>query len=169
MVQRAVRQEVSKLSPVSPSAKSTPPPRKNSKSRGKDRSSSKNRKQQRRRDSSQDARNQRSSSPAAKNAQGRRNQSRTPGLGLDQPDDPDFNPKLYVKTGWNPPREDPDLEENLYKIRQELLENFNQTPPRWTNNLTSDERRGLRELKENPTVRVLATDKNLEPALVATD
>ena len=87
----------------------------------------------------------------------------------DQPDDPDFNPKLYVKTGWNPPREDPDLEENLYKIRQELLENFNQTTPRWTNNLTSDERRGLGELKENPTVRVFATDKNLGPALVSTD
>ena len=68
----------------------------------------------------------------------------------DQPDDPDFNPKLYVKTGWNPPQEDPDLEENLYKIRQELLENFNQTLPHWTNNLTSVERRGLRELKENP-------------------
>ena len=87
----------------------------------------------------------------------------------DQPDDPGFNPKLYVKTGWNPPREDPDLEENLYKIHQELLENFNQTPPRWTNNLTFDERRGLRELKENPTVCVLATDKNLGPALVSTD
>lgn len=87
----------------------------------------------------------------------------------DQPDDPDFNPKLYVKTGWNPPREDPDLEENLYKIRLELLETFNQTPPRWTNNLTFGERRGLRELKENPTVRVSATDKNLGPALVSTD
>ena len=87
----------------------------------------------------------------------------------DQPDDPDFNPKLYVKTGWNPPGEDPDLEENLYKIRQELLKNFNQTPPRWTNNLTFDEWRGLHELKENPTVRVLTTDKNLGPALVSTD
>ena len=87
----------------------------------------------------------------------------------DQLADPDFNPKLYVKTGWNPPREDPDLEENLHKIRQELLENFNQNPPRWTNNLTFEEWRGLRELKENPTVRVLATDKNLGPALVSTE
>ena len=87
----------------------------------------------------------------------------------DQPDDPDFNPKLYVKTGWNPPQEDPDLEENLHKIRQELLENFNQNPPRWTNNLTFEEQSGLRELKENPTVRVLATDKNLGPALVSTE
>ena len=55
LLQRAVRQEVSKLSPVSPSGKTTPPPQKNSKSRGKDRSSSKNRKQQRRRAPSQDA------------------------------------------------------------------------------------------------------------------
>ena len=76
MVQRAVRQEVSKLSPVSPSGKTTPPPPKNSKSHGKDRSSSKNRKQQRCRDYSQDARNQRSSSPAAKNARGRRSRSK---------------------------------------------------------------------------------------------
>ena len=39
MVQRALRQEVSKFSPVSRSGKTTPLPRKNSKSRGKDRSS----------------------------------------------------------------------------------------------------------------------------------
>ena len=43
-----------------------------------------------------------------------------------KPDDPDFNPKLYVKSGWNPPREDPNLEESLYNIRQDLLESFNQ-------------------------------------------
>ena len=79
----------------------------------------------------------------------------------DQPNDPGFNPKLYVKSGWNPPREDPDL--------GELLENFNQNPPRWTNNLTFEERNGLRELKEDPTVRVSATDKNLGPALVSTE
>ena len=35
-----------------------------------------------------------------------------------QPEDPDFNPKLYVQSGWNPPREDPDLEEDLYALRQ---------------------------------------------------
>lgn len=29
----------------------------------------------------------------------------------DKPEDPDFNPKLYVKSNWNPPREDPVLEE----------------------------------------------------------
>ena len=39
----------------------------------------------------------------------------------DQPDDPDFNPKLYVKSVWNLPQDDPDLEETLYHMRQELL------------------------------------------------
>ena len=86
-----------------------------------------------------------------------------------QPDDPDFNPKVYVKSGWNPPREDPNLEERLYSIREDLLENFNKNKPRWKNNLSSEERSGLREIKENPTVRVLATDKNLGPALISTE
>ena len=35
--------------------------------------------------------------------------------------------------------------------------------------MTLEERKGLRDLKENPTVRVLATDKNLGPALVSTE
>jgi len=76
MVQRAVRQEVSKLNPASPPGNTAPPPRKNSKSRGKNRSSSRNRKQQRRQDSSQDARNPRNPSPAAKSAQGRQSRSK---------------------------------------------------------------------------------------------
>lgn len=87
----------------------------------------------------------------------------------DKPDDPDFHPKLYVKSGWNPPREDPDLEENLYKIRQELLTNLSDNRPLWKNNLSREERSGLREIKEDPSVRVLATDKNLGPALVSTE
>lgn len=86
-----------------------------------------------------------------------------------QSEDPDFNPKLYVKSGWNPPRENPDLEDNLYKLRRELLEDFQKNFPRWKNNLSREERSGLRELKANPTVRVLATDKNLGPALVSAE
>ena len=54
-------------------------------------------------------------------------------------------------------------------LAKELLENFHQNSPRWKSNLTTEERTGLRDLKENPTVRVLATDKNLGPALVTTD
>lgn len=61
MVKRAVQNEVSKLSSVSPPGK-TKPPRKKSKNRGNEQPSSKNR-SQRRRDPSQDARSQRKSSP----------------------------------------------------------------------------------------------------------
>ena len=37
-----------------------------------------------------------------------------------QPDDPDFNLRLFVKSEWNPPREDPHLEDSLYHIREKL-------------------------------------------------
>lgn len=73
MVDRAVRQEVSKLCPIPPPGKITQPPRKSSKSRGKDRSTTKNGKH-RRRNPSHDARN--NSSPPAKGAQGRRSRSK---------------------------------------------------------------------------------------------
>ena len=35
--------------------------------------------------------------------------------------------------------------------------------------MSSEERSGLREIKEDPTVRVLATDENLGPALISTE
>ena len=74
-----------------------------------------------------------------------------------------------MKSNWNPPQEDPDLEENLYKIRRELLTNFSNNRPRWKPNLSHEELCGLRDLKDDPSVRVLATDKNLGPALVSTE
>ena len=51
------------------------------------------------------------------------------------------------------------------------MENFNKNKPRWKNNLSSDEGSGLRQIKENPTVRVrvLATKKNPGPALISTE
>ena len=48
------------------------------------------------------------------------------------------------------------------------MESFNPNKPRWRNNLSSEERSALHEIKEDPTVRVLATDKNLGPALIST-
>ena len=66
-----------------------------------------------------------------------------------QPDDPDFNPKLYVKSGWNSPWRDCNLEDSLYNIRQDLLENFNKNKPRWRNNQSPEEQGGLREIKED--------------------
>ena len=72
-----------------------------------------------------------------------------------------------MKSNCNPPCEDPDLEENLYKICQELLTNFSDNYPQWKPNLSCEELCGLRDLKDDPSVCVLATDKNLGPALVS--
>ena len=85
------------------------------------------------------------------------------------PPDKDFNPRLYVPTGWNPPRENPDLEDTLFALPKELLKNIVAGKPHWKNNLTKHEREELSELKSNPNIKILPTDKNLGPALVSTD
>ena len=77
-----------------------------------------------------------------------------------KPDDSDFNPKLYVKSGWNPPWKDCNLESSLYNILQDLLENFNKNKSRWRNNLSSEEQSRVREIKEDPTVRVPSSLQN---------
>ena len=87
----------------------------------------------------------------------------------DQPQDPDFNPRLYVPTGWNPPRQNPELEDKLFLLHETLRRNFSESKPRWKDNLTRQERTELKELKNNQAVRVLPTDKNLGPALLSTD
>ena len=76
---------------------------------------------------------------------------------------------LYVPTGWNPPRENPELEDKLFAVRQELRENIAVNIPHWKNNLSKQEREELRELKSNPNITVLPADKNLGPSLLATD
>ena len=85
------------------------------------------------------------------------------------PPDKDFNPRLYVPTGWNPPRENPDLQDKLFALHKELLKNIVAGKPHWKNNLTKHEREELSELKSNPNIKILPTDKNLGPALVSTD
>ena len=87
----------------------------------------------------------------------------------DQPQDPDFNPRLYVPTGWNPPRQNPELEDKLFPLRETLRRNFSESKPRWKDTLTRQERTELKELKNNQTVRVLPTDKKLGSALLSTD
>ena len=78
---------------------------------------------------------------------------------------------LYVPSNWDPPRQlrNPDLEDKLFVLRQELLQSFSAQRPHWRNNLTRQERTELLALKRDPDVRILATDKNLGPALVSTD
>lgn len=46
-----------------------------------------------------------------------------------QPQDPDFNPRLYVPSGWNPPRQNPELEEKLFELRKELRRSISECKP----------------------------------------
>ena len=86
-----------------------------------------------------------------------------------EPADTDFNPRLYVKSTWNPPREDPDLEDKLHDICKDLRQNIKQNKPHWRRNLSAIDREELNQIKNDDSVRVLDTDKNLGPALVSTD
>ena len=90
-------------------------------------------------------------------------------LFADQPQDPDFNPRLYVPTGWNPPRQDFELEDKLFNLREALRRNISECKPHWKDNLARQDRAELKELQRNRAVRVLPTDKNLGPALLSTD
>ena len=90
-------------------------------------------------------------------------------LFANQPPDPDFNPRLYVPTGWNPPRQNPELEDKLFHLCEELRRNISDCKPHWKDNLNRQDRAELRELKNDNTVRVLPADKNLGPALMSTD
>ena len=90
-------------------------------------------------------------------------------LFADQPQDNDFNPRLYVPTGWNPPREDPELEDKLFHLRETLRRNISERKPHWQDNLTRQDRAELKALQNNRAVRILPTDKNLGPALMSTD
>ena len=90
-------------------------------------------------------------------------------LFADQPQDPDFNPRLYVPTGWNPPRQDFELEDKLFHLRETIRRNISECKPHWKDNLARQDRAELKELQRNRAVRVLPTDKNLGPALLSTD
>ena len=54
-------------------------------------------------------------------------------------------------------------------LRQELLHSFSAQRPHWKNNLTHLKDTELVALERDLDVRILATDKNLGPALVSTD
>ena len=86
-----------------------------------------------------------------------------------QPQVGTFNRRLYVRSDWNPPRENPDLEDKLHDLSKELKLNISNNKPHWKNNLSRQERTELGELKSNESVRVVATDKNLGPALMTTE
>ena len=87
----------------------------------------------------------------------------------DTPGDPSATPKLYVKSDWDPLREDFELENNLHLLKKELQQNILIGIRHWKSNLSKEEKSEIDKIKINDSVRVLGTDKNLGPALLATD
>ena len=48
-----------------------------------------------------------------------------------QPQDHDFSPPLYVPTGWIPQRQDPELEDKLFHLREALVVYVQHFNPRY--------------------------------------
>ena len=77
-------------------------------------------------------------------------------------DKDDYNPRLYVRSDWDPPRSDLVLESNLRAIRYDLSLNlFNK--PNWflLHDLNYPDCQAIRQIKDNESVMVLPADKNL--------
>ena len=86
-----------------------------------------------------------------------------------EPADTEFNPRPYVKSTWNPPREDPELEDKLHNICKDFRQNIKPNKPHWRRNPSAQDREELNQIKNDDSVRVLDIDKNLGPALLSTD
>ena len=84
------------------------------------------------------------------------------------PDDTGYNPKLYVKSTWEPPKAPQPIETALQTLEQHLQQqaHTNQMHQRRTHNLYASQRLLLQTLKNSPDHIVLPTDKNLGPAIL---
>ena len=58
---------------------------------------------------------------------------------------------------------------NCTRFARTYGQNIKQNKPHWSRNLSALDREEINQIKRDETVRVLATDKNLGPALVSTD
>ena len=85
------------------------------------------------------------------------------------PDDADgFNPKLYIRSDWNPPNASEPIETALQQfeaaIQQQL--HLNRSHQSRRHNLLPSGRRLIKSLKGNTDFIILPTDKNLGPAIL---
>ena len=83
-------------------------------------------------------------------------------------DDGDYNPKLYIKSDWEPPKASPELESALTNFGSSLFQQIqhNRSTCHRQHNLFASNRLLLRELKTNQDFIILPTDKNLGPAIL---
>ena len=79
-----------------------------------------------------------------------------------------YNPKLYIKSKWEPPQAAPALEDAIDKLQQHLHQQvqINQGSQHRRHNLYASSRLLIRTLKTSPDHIILPTDKNLGPAIL---
>ena len=86
-------------------------------------------------------------------------------------DDQDYNPKLYIKSDWNPPQASAAIETALKNFHTDILfqTTANKRQQIRQHNLLPSSRLLLRSLKTNQDFIILPTDKNLGPAILERD
>ena len=82
--------------------------------------------------------------------------------------DDSYNPKLYIKSQWEPPQAPPLLENAITKLHRHLHSQVkaNQQAQRRQHNLYASNRLLIQTLKSSQDHIVLPTDKNLGPAIL---
>ena len=80
----------------------------------------------------------------------------------------DYNPKLYIKSGWTPEEASPELENALQQFRTRTATTVKQNNAtlKRKHNIPTRPRRLLQTLAKNPNFIILPTDKNLGPAIM---
>ena len=82
--------------------------------------------------------------------------------------DDDYNPKLYIKSGWDPPKAHPTIEQGLHQFYSDLSAQIRsqQNKQRRQHNLLPSSRKIIQQLKTGSAFIILPTDKNLGPAIL---
>jgi len=87
----------------------------------------------------------------------------------EQLENEDFNPKLYLKTDWDPPAAADDIEKRLSEFCRSIREHKNLHSSRPATNISRLQYRALKFLKNNKDFIVALADKNLGPILIERD
>jgi len=80
--------------------------------------------------------------------------------------DDDFHPRLYIKSKWNPPRANDDVEDRLENFFQNIKTHKSKYSPTKSSNMSRLQYRALKFLKNNEQFIVAQADKNLGPVLI---
>ena len=87
----------------------------------------------------------------------------------EQLENEEFNPKLYIKTDWDPPKAADDIENRFSKFCRSIHEHKTLHSPRPATNISRLQYRALKFLKNNKNFIVALADKNLGPILIERD